>query len=191
MKKQIDHLSHLLEKNNIGVPDSIKQSSSRQDSSKAKDKKDKGKGKVLVAVASSSSTPSWVIDLGASHHMGSSQVEFSSLQPCSMSSITLGDDTPAIVLGRGSVKVEGEGMRVQFFSDLVEIRMFQSDTTIVVGKADHQSRLYTFSHFAPDTSPKSLDLLRSNHDSDSSDSTPGHSSEDEDSPPGSPTTNPL
>ena len=72
MKKQIDHLSHLLEKNNIGVPDSIKQSSSSQDSSKGKDTKDKGKGKALVAVASSSSSPSWVIDSGASHHMGSS-----------------------------------------------------------------------------------------------------------------------
>eukprot|EP01018_Ginkgo_biloba_P001502 Gb_17811 [translate_table: standard] len=78
-----------------------------QDSSKAKDKKDKGKAKALVAVASSPSTPSWVIDSGASHHMGSSQVEFCSLEPCDMSSITLGDDTPATITGRGSVEVEG------------------------------------------------------------------------------------
>eukprot|EP01018_Ginkgo_biloba_P002171 Gb_13841 [translate_table: standard] len=88
--------------------------------------------------------------------------------------------------------------------------MLHSDTTIVVGKADQQSRLYTFSQFAPDTSLKSLDLLGFDHDSDSSDetlenilddedsssstnnenndrdpspSTPGHSSEDKDSPP--------
>lgn len=108
MKKQIDHLSHLLKKNNIGVPDSIKQSSLSQDYSKEKDKQDKGKGKALVLIASSSSTPSWVIDSGASHHMGSSQVEFSSLEPYDMSSITLGDDTLAIIAGRGSIEVEGE-----------------------------------------------------------------------------------
>ena len=82
-------------------------------------------------------------------------------------------------------------MRVQFSPDSVEIRMWHSDTTIAVGKADHQSRLYTFLHFAPDTSPKSLDLLGSDHDYDSSDSTLGHSSEDEDSPLDSPTTSPL
>eukprot|EP01018_Ginkgo_biloba_P011867 Gb_19534 [translate_table: standard] len=140
--------------------------------------------------------------------------------------------------------------------------MFHNDTTITVGKEDHQSRSYTFSHFTPDisptalltypdgvkgyrlfhptthelfiersvhfqesplestfdTSPKSLDLLGSNHDSNSSDetpekilndeesssriysksydrdpypSTPSHSLEDEDSPPDSPTASPL
>eukprot|EP01018_Ginkgo_biloba_P008326 Gb_20346 [translate_table: standard] len=200
MKKQIDHLSHLLEKNNIGVPDSIKQSSSSQDSSKAKDKNDKVKGKVLVVVASSLSTPSWVIDSGASHHMGSSQVYFSSLEPYDMSSITLGDDTPAIVLGRGSVEVEGgtftnvlsvpslstnlpsvyqithlgEGMRIQFSLDSIEIRMLHINTTIAVGNANHQS---------------SIDSESS--DRDSSPSTPSHSSKDEDSPPNSPTTSTL
>lgn len=34
--------------------------------------------------------------------------------------------------------------------------MLHSDTTITVGKADHQSRLYTFSHFAPNISPTAL-----------------------------------
>eukprot|EP01018_Ginkgo_biloba_P007632 Gb_17515 [translate_table: standard] len=134
-----------------------------------------------------------------------------------MSSITLGDDTPAIVSGRGFVEVEGgtlknvlsipslstnlllvyqithlgESMRVQFSPDLVKIRMLHNDTTIVVGKAYHQFRLYTFSHFAPDTYPKSLDLLGSDHDFDSSDSTLGHSLKDEDSPPDSPTVGSL
>eukprot|EP01018_Ginkgo_biloba_P016123 Gb_14857 [translate_table: standard] len=188
MKKQIHYLSHLLEKNHIGVPVSIKKPSSSQDSYKAKDKKDKGKGKVLVTVASSSSTPYWVIHSGALHHMGSSQVEFSSLEPCDMSSITLGDDTPSIVLGRESVEVKG-GTFINFLNETPSESIF-------------------------DTSPKSLDLLGSNHDYDSLDEIPkveesyystnskrsdrdpspstlSHSSEDEDSPPDSPTIGPL
>lgn len=50
LKRQIDHLSHLLEKNNIKVLDSIRSSSSQESSKDVS--KGKGKGKALVFIAS-------------------------------------------------------------------------------------------------------------------------------------------
>ena len=52
----------------------------------------------LVEVASSPST--WVLDSGASHHMASSKEELTSLEPCIMPSILMGDDIPIEVCGR-------------------------------------------------------------------------------------------
>ena len=99
-----------------------------------------------------------------------------------MSSITLDDDTPTTVSRRGSVEVEGgtfinvlsvpslstnllsvyqithlgEGMRVQFSPYSIEIRMLHIDTTIIVGRAYCQFRLYTFLNFVPNISLAAL-----------------------------------
>ena len=43
----------------------------------------------------------------------------------------------------------------------MEIRELHCDSTIAVGRADHQSRLYLFSHFVPDP-PSTIFLTRSN-----------------------------
>ncbi|KAH9310615.1 hypothetical protein KI387_025650, partial [Taxus chinensis] len=49
-RKEIDHLTHLLEKNKISVPESIKQNDQKEESSNAKEtKNEKKKGKALVA----------------------------------------------------------------------------------------------------------------------------------------------
>ena len=106
LKKQIDHLTNILEKNNINVPESIKQSSNEGSNKAKENNKGKGNGKALVVVASSPST--WVLDSGASHHMASSKEELASLELCTMPSILMGDDTPVEVCGKGSVDV-GDG----------------------------------------------------------------------------------
>lgn len=99
-------MTHILEKNNLSVHDSIKQSS-EEGSHKAKEnRKGKGNGKALVAVASPSST--WVLDSGASHHFASTEDELESMEPCPMPSIWMGDDTPLEVCGRGYIDM-GDG----------------------------------------------------------------------------------
>ncbi|KAH9292288.1 hypothetical protein KI387_042524, partial [Taxus chinensis] len=164
-QKQIDHLSHLLEKDKISVPESIKQISQKAESSAAKGaKNDKKKGKALVAKVTPSST--WIIDSGASHHMGSSHVEFSNIKPCGMSQITMGNDTTVSVSSSGLVEMDGgtfnqvlsvpdlstnllsvyqithlgEGMQVEFGPNSVIIRELNNDTTVAEGKVDHCSR---------------------------------------------------
>jgi len=71
-------LTHILEKNNISVPKSIKQSFNEGSNKAKENSKGKGKGKALVVVASSPSTR--VLDSGASHHMASSKEELAFLE---------------------------------------------------------------------------------------------------------------
>ena len=61
MKKQIDMLTQLLEKNGISFPDSSKR---REGGSSSEDKE-----RVHALVAGTSSSPSFIIDSGASRHM--------------------------------------------------------------------------------------------------------------------------
>ncbi|KAH9310616.1 hypothetical protein KI387_025651, partial [Taxus chinensis] len=98
--------------------------------------------------------------------MASSEVEFSSIEPCGMSQIMLGDDTHVSVSSSGLVEIEGgtfnqvlsfpnlstnllsvyqithlgEGMRVEFGPNSVIIRELNSDYTVAKGKSDHRSR---------------------------------------------------
>lgn len=163
LQKQLDHLTYILEKNNISVPESFKQSSNEGSNKKKENSKGKGKGKAFFAVASSPST--WVLDSCASHHMASSKEEIASLEPCTMPSILMGDNTLVEVCGRGSVDVgDGTfhdvpyvpslstnllsvhqithtslGKGVEFTLDSVEIRELHNDSTIAVGRVDHQS----------------------------------------------------
>ncbi|KAH9330645.1 hypothetical protein KI387_002753, partial [Taxus chinensis] len=106
IRKQIDHLSHLLEKNQIGVPKSIKQKALKAESSTAKgSKSDKKKGKPLIYKVTPSSK--WIIDSSSSHHMVSSHVEFSNIEPCGMCQITMGNDMTVSVSSSGSVEMDG------------------------------------------------------------------------------------
>eukprot|EP01018_Ginkgo_biloba_P009030 Gb_37314 [translate_table: standard] len=173
MKKKIDHLSHLLEKNNIGVPDSIKQSSSSQDSSKVKDTKDKGKGKALVAVASSSSTPSWVIDsvLGR----GSVKVEGGTFINVL--------DVPSLSTNLLLITNLGYTPSHTLHLILLQNHWTYLDPT-TTDRLDE-----TLENIPKDEDSSSINSESS--DKDPSPSTPGHSSEDEDSPPDSPTVGPL
>ncbi|KAH9295237.1 hypothetical protein KI387_038825, partial [Taxus chinensis] len=151
--------------------------------------------------------------------MASSHMEFTSLEPCDMSTIQLGDNTSTQVFGRGSIEVSGgtfnnvlsipslstnllsvyqithlsQGMRVEFTPDSVYVRELHSDTIIAVGVVDHQTQLYSFSHFVPpsDSSLDSpvlddtFDLEHIYDDEDFSSSTDDYSS-DGDPPPPSP-----
>jgi hypothetical protein len=165
-KKQIDELKHLLKKNNINFPSS-------QQSSTPFSKSSKGKATALVATADSSQQ--WILDLGASHHMGSVREQFSLLEPCSVPHILIGDDSPVDVIGKGFVdvgtgtfedvlcvpnlsanllsiyQISQNGRKVEFTPDSVTIRDLEDNALLAVGKDDHESRLYAFSHFVLDS----------------------------------------
>ena len=60
----------------------------------------KGKGQALMANTSSSE---WILDSGASYHMGSSKQDFSSLKQSKVPHIFMGDDAKMEVEGKGHV----------------------------------------------------------------------------------------
>lgn len=60
-------------KNNINLPSLYKEKGSLSISSQPK-------GKLKAFVATSSSSQEWIVDFGATHHMGSSKDQFSSLE---------------------------------------------------------------------------------------------------------------
>ena len=82
MKKQIDMLTQILEKNGISLPDNSK----KRGGSTSKDRE-----RVHALVASTSSSPNFIIDSGASRHMVSTNEAFSSLDKSKGPSIVLGD----------------------------------------------------------------------------------------------------
>lgn len=43
----------------------------------------------------------------------------------------------------------GGGNKVEFLPDSVMVRNFKDDSLVVVGKVNHDTRLYSFSHFVP------------------------------------------
>ena len=71
MKKQINMLTQILEKNGISLPDSSKK---REGGSNSEDRE-----RAHELVASTSSSPSFIIDYGASRHMVSTKEAFTSL----------------------------------------------------------------------------------------------------------------
>ena len=95
MKKQIDLMAQVLQHNNLGnfIPEGVKKQKEEDISP------NKVNHHALVAINSLSD--SWIIYLGASHHMAVKENIFSSLIPCSRPSILMGDDTPIEVAGEG------------------------------------------------------------------------------------------
>ena len=71
MKKKIDMLTQLLEKNNISLPDCSKK---KEGGSNSEDKE-----RVHALVAGTSSSPRFIIESGASRHMVLTKETFSSL----------------------------------------------------------------------------------------------------------------
>ena len=74
MKNKIDLMSQILHKNKIGyfIPKGTKKK-------KPKDLNSKKDNSSHALIAINSSPDAWIIDLGASHHMASSKVVYSSL----------------------------------------------------------------------------------------------------------------
>ena len=71
MKKQIDMLTQLLKKNNISLPGCSKKKEGGSNSEERE--------RVHALVVGTSSSPSFIIDYGASRHMVSTKETFSSL----------------------------------------------------------------------------------------------------------------
>ena len=92
MKKQIDMLTQILEKNNISLPDSSKK---REGGSNLEYRE-----RVHALVAGTSSSPIFIIDFGASRHMVSTKDAFSSLYMSKGPPIVLGDDSLTNSLGK-------------------------------------------------------------------------------------------
>ena len=98
MKKQIDMLTKLLEKNGISL---LENSKKREGGSSSDDRE-----RVHALVAGTSSSPSFIIDSGASRHMVSTKEAFSSLDMSKGPPIVLGDDSLTESLGKGRIDLD-------------------------------------------------------------------------------------
>ena len=85
MKKKIEMLNQIMEKNNISLPDCSK---NREGGSNSEDIE-----RVHALVAGTSSLPSLIIDSRSSRHMFSTKETFSSLDISKGPPIVLGDDS--------------------------------------------------------------------------------------------------
>ena len=92
MKKQINMLTQLLENNNISLPDC---STKREEGSNLEDKE-----RVHALVVGTSSSPSFIIDSGASRHMVLKKETLSFLDMLKGPPIVLGDDSLTDSLGK-------------------------------------------------------------------------------------------
>ena len=86
MKKTIDTMAQLLEKNNILVPDSVRKKDGNSSSSE-------GNEKCHALVVGTSNSSSFIIDLGASRHMVSRREFFSSVNSNVGPIVQMGDDS--------------------------------------------------------------------------------------------------
>ena len=126
-------------------------------------------------VAGSSDFSSFIIDLGASRNMASVKDFFTSMYSDSGPTVRMGDDSEIQSKGIGRIDIEygyfnnvlfvpeleanllsvykmthiGESKRVTFTTDVVEIAKISSNEVASLGYADHQARMYKFSHFLP------------------------------------------
>ena len=98
MKKKIEMLTQLLEKNNISLLDCSKK---REGGSNLEDKK-----RVHAVVMGTSSSPSFIIDYGASRHMVSTRENLSSLDNSKGPKIVLGEDSITDSMGKGMVDID-------------------------------------------------------------------------------------
>ena len=179
MKKQIDMLTQILEKNGISLLDSSKK---REGGSNSEDKE-----RVHALVADTSISPSFIIDSGASRHMVLTKEEFSSLNMSKGPPIVLGDDSLTESLGKGRIDLDhgqfsnvlyvlglasnllsvyqmthaGSPKKVIFSPDEVEIIEISSGKFIAKGVVNHAQNVYMFSRFLPYSNPSTL-LIHAN-----------------------------
>jgi hypothetical protein len=165
MKKKIDEMAQILQKNNLG--DHIPEASKK----KSEDQTKQGNSHALISIKSSHGA--WILDSGASHHMETTNNVLFSIYVDTCPPILMGDDTPVEVIGQGRVELphrsfenvlhvpklymnilsiyqiihSGTGKRVEFTPNSVTISNIHDNSTIVVGEVNHQSHLYTFIKF--------------------------------------------
>ena len=164
--KQIDELKNIMKKHNVPLPKAyMERGSSSLDS--------KGKGHALLT--NTVSHGEWIIDSGATHHMGASKRDFSSMTHLKVPDIFIGDDTKVEVEGIGEVEMDngafkdglyvhnltsnlllvyqithyGGGNKVEFLPDSMVVKSIKEESIIAIGEANHDSRIYTFSSFVP------------------------------------------
>ena len=98
-----------MKKHNVLFPNAYKDKWSSSDS--------KGKGQALMA--NSHSSKEWILDSGASYHMGSSKEDFSSLNQSKVPHIFVGDNTKMEVGGKENMEMEhGEFQNVFYVPNL-------------------------------------------------------------------------
>ena len=98
MKKKIDILTQLLEKNGISLADSSK---NREGGSNSEDRE-----RFHALVVGTSSSPSFIIDSGASRHMVLTKEAFTSLDMLKGPPIVLGYDSLTEILGKGIIDLD-------------------------------------------------------------------------------------
>ena len=179
MKKKIDVLTQIMEKNGISLPDRSKK---REGKSNSEDRE-----RVHALVAGTSSSPSFIIDSRPSRDMVSTNEAFTSLDMSKGPPIVLGDDSLTESLGKGRIDLDhgkfnnvlyvpglasnllslyqmihtGSPKKVIFSLDEVEITEISSAKVIAKGVANHYSKVYMFSHFLPYSNPSAL-LIHAN-----------------------------
>ena len=100
MKKNIDEMTLLLEKNNINLLDSVRKRDNHDWDIHPK------RGHALMETFSK--PRSLLMDSGASNHMVASKESFSFLDSDNSIPIHMGDDSQIILKGKGTVKLEHE-----------------------------------------------------------------------------------
>ena len=101
--KHVLDLIALLQKSNIDIPSTCHRPSSS--SSFQSYGKDLGKGHALCTTTIPHSS-GWVLDLGASHHMTSSQDLFSSFEASPTPHIWMGKNTIMTICGKDSIEID-------------------------------------------------------------------------------------
>ena len=130
----------------------------------------------------STSSMEWILDSGASYHMGSSKEDFSSMKQSKVQHIFVGDDTKMEFKGKINVEMENgefkdvlyvrnlssnllsiyqithlrDGHSVEFLLDSIMVHNLKDDSLVVVGKVNHDTRLYSSSHFVPKSTSQAL-----------------------------------
>ena len=98
MKKNIDEITLLLERNNINLSESVR----KRDNQDRDTQEERGH----ALMESTSMSNSLLIDSGASNHMMESRYSLSSLDTDKSIPIHMGDDSAIISKGKGTVKLE-------------------------------------------------------------------------------------
>ena len=108
MKKTIDHLSTLLEHNNISLPQGAKKSVVGQPIEDHE--------RCYALKAGFTQSKAYLIDSGASNHMVASRESFPTLNLSGGPTIHMGDDSQIPTVGRGSIKIQhGEFKNVSIY----------------------------------------------------------------------------
>jgi hypothetical protein len=168
MQKQIDLMSQILQKKNLG--DRIPKGAKKK---KPKDPNSKKGNSSHALIAINSSPNAWIVDSEESHHMDASKVVYSSLDACKGSPILMGDKSSVEITGKGRIELtngsfenvlhvpklstnllsmyqmKNYGTRKKFIftPNFMDIYDMQTNSRVATSEVNHQSRLYTFFEF--------------------------------------------